>query len=759
MNTGSFADFLNALREFESGVSEARIEFNRAAVVEQVGQNRFDAFEAGELTLTDLQYSSENFLGFVGYQFGEAILIDLGYYQFDGDLTNDFSGSFTGKNGVDSLDELKTNVQEQVILDAFALNLERIETGLAARGQGLDDFIGRTITVTDTDGSVTQVELTLTGILASAHLRGAFGTLDFLINSVASADEIGTSNVQFIEQFGGFDAPSIEALIAGDVPPLVTDATLTVDRPFGARGDAPATPTPPAEPPAPPVTPDPVEPPVSGGDDPAPDPAPTDPPAPGPIADGFGIPAAPPGTPAAASPVFLRELDRDTGSFTVTGTDGVDGSAYGENGDDIIRAFGGNDSSVAFAGDDYQDLGAGDDRGWGLSGDDIMLGGAGNDVLNGGTGDDVLVGGRDDDTLDGGAGADRLVFAPGDGDDTVRAFDAGEDRLDFTEFGGNPTAEARQAGADTIVSVGDVTVTLQGVSAASLAADNFIGVTFNGVVADGGGTPPAPDPAPVDPEPPVVPAPDPVDPGPVDPPPVAPGPGPVADGAGIPAAPAGAPAAASPVFLRTFDPASGSFTVTGTDGVDGSAYGDTGDDIIRSFGGNDSSVGFDGDDFQDLGAGDDRGWGLQGDDILLGGDGNDVLNGDEGGALGSGVASGSDVLVGGRGDDVLRGDTIDTNAAADRFVFAAGDGNDIIRDFQTGLDTLDVSQFQDGITIELSQQGGDTVVSVGDVTVTLQNVQAGDLGDSDFIGASFDPDPDGAGPAVASLVTDDGLLS
>ena len=123
------------------------------------------------------------------------------------------------------------------------------------------------------------------------------------------------------------------------------------------------------------------------------------------------------------------------------------------------------------------------------------------------------------------------------------------------------------------------------------------------------------------------------------------------------------------------------------------------------------------------------------------------------------MASGSDVLVGGRGDDVLRGDTIDTNAAADRFVFAAGDGNDIIRDFQTGLDTLDVSQFQDGITIELSQQGGDTVVSVGDVTVTLQNVQAGDLGDSDFIGASFDPDPDGTGPAVASLVTDDGLLT
>ena len=148
MERGSFADFLGALREFESGVSLARIEQNRAEIIRQVGQERFDAFEAGDLTLTDLQYSSENFLGFVGYQFGEAILIDLGYYEFDATPgVNDFSGNFTGKNGVNSLDDLKTNIQETIILEEFQLNLQRIENGLANAGQSLDDFIGRTVTV------------------------------------------------------------------------------------------------------------------------------------------------------------------------------------------------------------------------------------------------------------------------------------------------------------------------------------------------------------------------------------------------------------------------------------------------------------------------------------------------------------------------------------------------------------------------------------------------------------------------------------
>ncbi len=772
LSSGSFGDFLNSLREFESGVSEARIEQNRAEIIQQVGQDRLAAFEAGELTLTDLQYSSENFIGFVGYQFGEPILIDLGYYEFDSTPgVNDFTGTFTGKNGVNNLDDLKTNIQEQIILDEFQLNLDRIEIGLGNAGRSLDEFIGTTITATDTDGSQAQVELSLTGILASAHLRGAFGTLDFLLNSVASADEIGTSNIQFIEQFGGFDAPSIAELRAASVEPLVTDATLTIDQPFEDRGagapvviDEPDEPAPTdvadgGDAPAPDAAPG-VPDVADGGDapQPAPAPAPTPQPAPGPVAGSdAGIPDAPAGTPVAPAAVQIRTFDRDTGNFNVTGTDGVDGSAYGENGDDIIRTFGGNDSSVAFAGNDFQDLGAGNDRGYGLSGDDTMLGGSGDDFLNGGTGDDIIVGGRDNDTLRGDSGADRFVFAAGDGEDVIKDFETGADLLDFTEFGNNPAVALSQQGPNAVLNVGDVTVVLEGVDGGQLSTANFLGATFNGVVAP---TPVAQAPDPVDPAPapapdpvdqtpdpvdqtpdPVAQAPDPVDPAPdpVTPPDPVPAPTPTAGGGdtGIPDAPAGTPEAVSPVFLRTFDAATTSFTVTGTDGIDSSAYGFLGDDIIRTFGGDDSSVGFEGNDFQDLGDGEDRGWGLEGDDTLLGGNGNDVLNGDDGDFAGSTVVSGSDVLVGGRGDDILRGDTINTNQAADRFVFASGDGNDRILDFQVGLDTLDFTEFGNNPAVTLNEQNGNTVVGVGDVTVTLEGVSSGSLNADNFLGANF----------------------
>jgi len=57
-----------------------------------------------------MSYRSMNSFGFVGYQFGEAFLIDLGYYDDDfyygnGAATNTWDGTWTGKNGVDSLEE------------------------------------------------------------------------------------------------------------------------------------------------------------------------------------------------------------------------------------------------------------------------------------------------------------------------------------------------------------------------------------------------------------------------------------------------------------------------------------------------------------------------------------------------------------------------------------------------------------------------------------------------------------------------------
>ncbi|KAF0103975.1 MAG: endoglucanase [Rhodospirillaceae bacterium] len=215
MSNGTFTDFLDALRAFESGVDYDRYlsgQITEAQIRSWVGDDNWNAYQAGELSWRDMQYTSVNSLGFVGYQFGEPLLIDLGYYLDN--TGNLWTGDFTGKNGVDSFDTLKTDIQEAIILDAFGYNLNVIESGLEAKGTSLDALIGSQRTYVETNGQTVTVTLTLTGILAAAHLRGAWGTLDLLNNGSVSADEYGTSILKYIQQFGAYDTPSYSTLIA-----------------------------------------------------------------------------------------------------------------------------------------------------------------------------------------------------------------------------------------------------------------------------------------------------------------------------------------------------------------------------------------------------------------------------------------------------------------------------------------------------------------------------------------------------------------
>lgn len=225
MSNGTFTDFLNALRAFESGVDYDRYlsgQITEAQIRSWVGDANWNAYQAGQLSWRDMQYTSVNSLGFVGYQFGEPLLIDLRYYLDN--TGNLWTGRFTGKNGVDSFATLKTDIQEAIILDAFGYNLNVIESGLEAKGTSLDALIGSQRTYVDTTGQSVTVTLTLTGILAAAHLRGAWGTLDLLNNGSASADEYGTSILKYIQQFGAYDTPSYSTLIAAHE----SAATLTL---------------------------------------------------------------------------------------------------------------------------------------------------------------------------------------------------------------------------------------------------------------------------------------------------------------------------------------------------------------------------------------------------------------------------------------------------------------------------------------------------------------------------------------------------
>ncbi|MCC5619007.1 LysM peptidoglycan-binding domain-containing protein [Nostoc sp. CHAB 5836] len=152
-------------------------------------------------------YNIENRLGFIGkYQFGEPLLIDLGYYQANvyynnGASRNEWRGMWRGKNGVNSKQDFlnnQNNVQENAIQEAFALNLDRIKSQLQQNGRSLRDFIGQ---------QRGGVVITTSGIIAAAHLRGEGGVVQLLLNNQVSQDENGTSILDYLREFGGFQTP------------------------------------------------------------------------------------------------------------------------------------------------------------------------------------------------------------------------------------------------------------------------------------------------------------------------------------------------------------------------------------------------------------------------------------------------------------------------------------------------------------------------------------------------------------------------
>ena len=148
---------------------------------------------------------------------------------------------------------------------------------------------------------------------------------------------------------------------------------------------------------------------------------------------------------------------------------------------------------------------------------------------------------------------------------------------------------------------------------------------------------------------------------------------------------------------------------------DDTIVGVTGDDLIFGGAGADNLFGRADNDFLDGGAGDDRLTGNQGDDALIGGDGRDVM-------VGSG---GDDSLTGGQGADV--------------FVFLNERGMDVITDFETGADRINLAkrsfgarelQFSD---LELIQDGDDAIVKDRGLEIRLVGVNIADLGEGDFI--------------------------
>ena len=148
--------------------------------------------------------------------------------------------------------------------------------------------------------------------------------------------------------------------------------------------------------------------------------------------------------------------------------------------------------------------------------------------------------------------------------------------------------------------------------------------------------------------------------------------------------------------------------------------------------------------------------GFNGRDTLIGGDGNDTLDGgNDDDSLDGGTGNdtligfnGRDTLVGGDGDDVLDGgndddvffagsgdDTITGGLGRDQFIFEQDGGNNTITDFEIFQDQINLSDFDldsfDDLTLTDTDAG--VVVSFGDTSVTLEDIDADDLNADMFV--------------------------
>jgi hypothetical protein len=188
-----------------------------------------------------MQFASTNDLNFIGYQVGEAALISAGYYEPPVDAVtglqkyyiwtdtkwlageteravtlpwgakimltrvNTWAGKFTGKNGVNSLADLKTEALGQLVIqDVWKSNYDSLGLQLANAGKTWEQSLAQDPFLMD-DGS--WVKLSMSGVIAASHLVGAEATLNLLTSGKIVKDENGTSPLTYIKMFGGLSIP------------------------------------------------------------------------------------------------------------------------------------------------------------------------------------------------------------------------------------------------------------------------------------------------------------------------------------------------------------------------------------------------------------------------------------------------------------------------------------------------------------------------------------------------------------------------
>lgn len=200
-NNGSYEDFLVELGKFESAGAD-EVEYGHPG-------NRY------------------GYIG--GWQFGEAALIDAGFYQ--GDHTpglNDWKGRWTGLRGITSKKDFLNSPAAQW----HAVHTLMPQRWAALTRMGLHQYVGRL---------VKGVEITQSGLLAASHLMGPGGVRDFLRSGggLDPWDGNRTRVSDYMRRFPSFETPYDEAVTANDAaapPPVrIVDAGPAPGAACGAR--------------------------------------------------------------------------------------------------------------------------------------------------------------------------------------------------------------------------------------------------------------------------------------------------------------------------------------------------------------------------------------------------------------------------------------------------------------------------------------------------------------------------------------------
>ena len=183
-NQGNFRDMLEALGERETGLAS--------------GDSRQYKFVNPQLY----------FLG--KYQFAEILLIRLGYYKAssyfgNGADKNYWRSTWTGKNGINSKSDFLNypEVQEQAIREAFGVYWQDINYLMNKRGKSIQSYLSQVKTFNE-NGKSKTIKITLSGIIAAAHLKGPDKVVDLLVTGRVSQDPFGTSILSYLEKFGGY---------------------------------------------------------------------------------------------------------------------------------------------------------------------------------------------------------------------------------------------------------------------------------------------------------------------------------------------------------------------------------------------------------------------------------------------------------------------------------------------------------------------------------------------------------------------------